>query len=130
MPTARPIIRARLGAVEETVATLEARYTPMAPTTTPLSALSSGRPAVNSEPNVTARMAKAITMPSAVDGPVLAETLSYALPPTCAVRPARSAGWVASTSAGRLSESRWGRVTVYWTWANAVRPSGEIALDV
>ena len=71
MPTARPIIRARLGAVDETVTTLDRSYTPTAPTTTPLSALSTGRPVVSSEPNVIVRMTKAIRMPSAVEGPGL-----------------------------------------------------------
>src|SRR5689334_193435 len=130
MPTAKPIINARLGAVEDTVATFETRYTPMEPTTTPLSALSSGRPAANSDPNVTARIAKAITMPRTVDGPGLDDTEPYALPPTCAVTPACSAGPVALTSAGKLRESKSVRVTVYWTSASAARPSEEIALDV
>ncbi len=56
---------ARVGAVLEMVATLVSDSRPSRPTATPTRAVSSGIPAADSEPKVTASTARATTTPTA-----------------------------------------------------------------
>ncbi len=74
MPTASAIISARVSAVLEMVAAPVSASTPPSPTATPIRALSSGIPAVSSEPKVSARTTTATATPimSAAPGCALA----------------------------------------------------------
>src|SRR3954451_22638474 len=63
MPTARPIISARVGVVEETVATDATTRIPANVMPTPRPAVSSGRPAASNETKVTASTTKATATP-------------------------------------------------------------------
>ena len=88
MPTARPSIVARTGAVSDSSITPESAVRPVMPMTTPKAAVISGMPAASSDASVIASTKKATSMPSDSD-PCSAS--SAAIPPensTC--RPAAS----------------------------------------
>ena len=72
MPTARPSIVARIGAVSDRSMTPDSAVTPAMPIATPMIAVISGIPAASSEASVIARTTKAIIMPA------LSEPASFA----------------------------------------------------
>ena len=64
MPTARPSISARVGALLDTVASDETRTTELRVTPTPISDETIGMPAGSSEPKVIARITNETSRPS------------------------------------------------------------------
>ena len=101
MPTARPSIVARIGAVSDSSMTPESAVRPVIPINTPRAAVISGIPAASSDVNVIASTKNATIMPSDSE-PCSAS--SAAIPPensTC--RPAASPVPAMSASSSRAS---------------------------
>ncbi len=94
MPTARPIMPARVGVVEPIGCHADAANTPSRPTASPSKAPIMLAPAAIREPKVTIRMTNAITapMPSAA---LCSGVWSPIEPPTSALSPA-SRAWPAT----------------------------------
>ena len=92
MPTARPIIKASVGVVEEIVATDATVRIPPMVMPTPSTAATSGRPAARNEAKVIARTAKASSTPSSSVTPMLTPVLVYMSPPSVTVNFAPGGG--------------------------------------
>jgi hypothetical protein len=127
MPTARPIISASVGAVEDSVITLDVSSSPPMPTAMPMTAVSRFIPAASSEPKVSTRTRTATATPTNSVAPIVTPVVPKTLPPTATSRPASSAAAVVSWRASRLSGSRSSRTTSKETVASAAPPSGAIA---
>src|SRR3982751_3046991 len=82
MPTARPIISANVGAVDDRVMTFDASSSPPMPTAMPTSAVSRFIPAASSEPKVSASTATATATPTNSMAPIVTPVVPKALPPT------------------------------------------------
>lgn len=87
MPTARPIIIARVEVVEPRSRVLASAVIAETPMPTPMRAVSSGRPAATSEPKVMTRTTAATAMPMISLLPVCG-TVWSASPPISTVSPA------------------------------------------
>src|SRR3954451_2541593 len=95
MPTARPSISARVGAVLDTVTTDDVTITAVIVTPTPTRAVRIGIPAASREPKVSTRIMKETRRPSSSGTLFGSEVLLYASPPTEDVT-AEEAGGVAA----------------------------------
>ncbi len=87
MPTARPIIIARVEVVVPRSRALASAVIVETPMPTPIRAVSSGKPAASREPKVITRTTAAIAMPMISVDPVSGVAVS-ASPPTSTVSPA------------------------------------------
>ena len=96
MPTARPIIVARIGVVVPTVVNTVAMLIPNTPSPTPTSAERIGSPEATSEPKVMISTTSATPMPSSSLVPPVSTIVCMPDPFASAVRP--SARAAASTS--------------------------------
>ena len=124
MPTARPSIRARTGAVALSSTKPVSVVMPAIPTPTPTNAVSSGRPAAMTEPNITTRMTAAAATPKSSPAPP--DSCSVAATPensTCS--PASRPGSAASKRVSRLASSTSSGFNAYVTVDRAIRSSAE-----
>ena len=94
---------ASAGVVEDSSRNPVRIVTPRMPMLTPMIAVSSGRPAATSEPNVMTRTTRATRIPMPSAAPAAVACSANASPPTATVRPASSsvatASCIASSSA-------------------------------
>ena len=129
MPTARPSINARIGAVLDISMVPESHRMPDSPTATPINAVSIVIPAATSDPKVISRMIIAATTPRASSEPMAG--VCFTAPPLSSicrvsVRWASAMAAIVSWVDSGISESWPAKAT----WAIATRPSGEMALAV
>lgn len=102
MPTARPIIIARVAVVEPRSITEASAVIAETPMPTPISAVISGSPAATSEPKVMTRTMPATTTPMTSVIPVSGITIS-ASPPISTVMPPSRASFPAFLRESRVS---------------------------
>jgi hypothetical protein len=116
-----------VGAVEDSVTTLEVSSSAPMPTAMPTTAVSRFMPAASSEPKVRTSTRTATATPTNSVAPIVTPVVPKTFPPTATCRPASSAAVVVSWSASRLSGSRSSRTTSNETVASAAPPSGAMA---
>ncbi len=114
MPTARPIIIARVEVVEPRSRTFASAVIEETPMPTPMIAVSSGSPAATSEPKVTTRTKPAMTTPTISPAPV-SGMVWRASPPTSTVRPLPCASCPACFRASRVPSVSSMALTLYAT---------------
>src|SRR5829696_2232659 len=124
MPTARPIISARVGAVDDSVTRFDVSSRAPIPTPMPTIAVSRFIPAASSDPKVSTSTRTATTTPTNSVAPMVTPVEPKASPPTATSRPASFAASVVASRASRLLESSSSRSTPYRTDARAACPSG------
>jgi len=129
MPTARPSIRARIGAVLVNSTVPLSAYRPAMPTPTPISAFSIVIPAATSEPKVTTRTIAAIATPITSDEPAAGSLLSTS-PPGATCQPWASAAAPTCSYASRCSSVTLSAPSANWTWISPYWPSGLMAWAV
>ena len=119
MPTASPIISARVGVVVDTVVNDATVSTPASVVPTPRAAVTRGRPAASRDENVIASTRKAMATP--ISSVVLSPTpvLVYIAPPSVLVNPAPAGGCAAFSTCGTVLAGRSVTATSNWTWASA-----------
>ena len=114
MPTASPIIVARVAVLEPRSRNAVAAVMPEMPIPMPMRAVRMGRPAATREPKVSTRTASATAMPISSDSPPGGAKLCMPWPLTSASRPssrasssaARTASWVAGSTSVTVSTSK------------------------
>src|SRR6478609_5113397 len=126
MPTARPIISARVGVVEETVATDATTRIPANVMPTPRPAVSSGRPAASNETKVTASTTKTTATPISSVALIAVPVLVYMEPPRETVNLEPGGGAAAFSTSVTAAAGKSVSETSNWIWDSASPLSFEI----